>query len=89
MRPEAQQVLNRDVLINSFKSPGNLKIRARLEAGLSREQILIHISGVKVEKPPRLHEESKSAAAPVRPPRALVTLPSWSRCGDEALMRRL
>lgn len=58
MRPEAQQVLNRDVLINSLKSPGNLKIRATLEAGLSREQILIHISRVKVEKPPRLCEES-------------------------------
>ena len=58
MRPEAQQVLNRDVLINSLKSPGNPKIRARLEAGLSREQILIHISRVKVEKPPRLCEES-------------------------------
>ena len=45
-------------LINSLKSPGNLKIRARLEAGLSQEQILIHISRVKVEKPPRLREES-------------------------------
>lgn len=58
MRPEAQQVPNRDVLINSFKSPGNLKIRARPEAGLSWEQILIHISRVKVEKPPRREEST-------------------------------
>lgn len=50
MRPEAQQVLNRDVLINSLKSPGNLKIRARLEAGLPQEQILIHIRRVKVAR---------------------------------------
>ena len=98
MRPEAQQVLNRDVLINSFKSPGNLKIRAKLEAGLSREQILTHISRVKVEKPPRREESSLQPLLRILPGRWAPSLRGvapgmrrlWAaseRCPQESVRR--